>query len=62
MYNFDPYDVLLSIAINKSGFVLQGHVFKACVSINTHQSDSDQSGFCRCGFVYLTLVSVLNPV
>ncbi len=32
MYNFDPYNVLLSIATNilqrlKTGFVLQGHVY-----------------------------------
>ncbi len=33
MYNFDPYDVLLSIAINIPGFVLQGHVFKTHISL-----------------------------
>ncbi len=26
MYNFDPYNVLLSIATNMTAFVLQGHV------------------------------------
>ncbi len=35
MYNFDPYNVLLSIATNiavllMTGFVLQGHIMNLC--------------------------------
>ncbi len=41
MYNFDPYDVLLAIAINipqrlKTGFVLQGHVCTSCHPFECH--------------------------
>ncbi len=34
MYNFDPYNVLLSIATNmpQTGFVLQGHIYENYIS------------------------------
>ncbi len=41
MYNFDPCNVFLAIASNipvrlKTGFVLQGHIFKSFIAFFQH--------------------------
>ncbi len=50
MYNFDPYNVLLSIATNKpvlrmTASVLQGHICEALYSLHQARKDKRETSF-----------------